>query len=393
MAACDSLGWLRWLGCSPLISRSMLATCGGIRLRDLKAGAEETRALGGADGRSCRMAEIQIEPYTPEMSEACVDLERACPQGSRYRLSFQRTTFHRRAEIFASSRILVARSGERIIATVASARKRVRAHGEEVAATFVFDARVHPEFRGRGLSRRLGATLHEEANAAGSVIAYTYCIEENAAIQAVVRPFNMLPAGGYRYLVWPVYRSLGSSSRATSADPRHVHERLLQSDVQFDFYCDPREGGSLVGHVGSFLDEEAGCSLWSNAGILGEVVESLPPELRMARRVFGIWPVNQWKWPRIPAPGEALQSWFVYDFFARTRAAAVGLMEQVNNLALRSAIDYCYLVVSGTPPWLGWLRARTLRMLSPLVRYRLLVRDARGRQLVFEQPYIDIRDL
>ncbi|MBI2930094.1 MAG: GNAT family N-acetyltransferase [Planctomycetes bacterium] len=327
---------------------------------------------------------MKIEPYTRELSDACVALERACPQGEAFRLSFRRRQFHLRAQCYDEARILVAREGERVVGTVAWAVKDLIIRGEPRRAGFYFDLRVHPDFRGRGIAKRLG----EEAVAAGQVtMRYGYCVEDNRVSRHIVALHGGAPVGGYRYLIWPIYRPRPVRGVPSEALPRDVHVAQVEANGPFDFYCDPTRGGRLTGHVLSLLGDGAGCSVWSNAELLQEVVERIPFRYRVARPLARLWPFAT---PHIPRSGELVRSWYVYDFFARDAERARDLMRHVNNLALDRMIQYCSVVAPGRPDWFEALRSDTPSWCSPVIPYVLLVTGVEGR---LERPYVDIRDL
>lgn len=70
-----------------------------------------------------RNAESEIGVYSAADNSEALELERACAQGSSYRMSFRRSTFHRRAENFGDWRIFTARSNGRLAGVVAVAIK------------------------------------------------------------------------------------------------------------------------------------------------------------------------------------------------------------------------------------------------------------------------------
>jgi GNAT superfamily N-acetyltransferase len=339
------------------------------------------------------MSDVVLEPYQPELSQACLALEQACPQGEAFRLSFRRRAFHLRAQNFSEWAILVAREGDRVLGTAAVAGKIVSWFGKRAPAAFFFDLRVHPEARRRGVARRLTREVLDWAQARGTQLHYLYCVQDNRAMRNLASLFGAEAAGGYRYLVWPAYRPLAVETPAQEATAAEVHEACVAASGPFDFYCNPLEGGALQGHVISLLGEEAGCSLWSNAGILEEVVEATPWVYGALRRLLGAWPLCARPWPHIPHPGEALRSWYVFDFFAARPAAARQLMRQVNNLALARGIDFCYLICTHAPAWLSALREEVPRWFPPLLPYCLLVKPAIRQRMAPLKIYVDIRDL
>jgi GNAT superfamily N-acetyltransferase len=339
------------------------------------------------------MSEPTVEPYTPELSEACLALERACPQGEAFRLSFRRRAFHLRAQNFREWGIFVAREGDRVLGTAAVAFKTVFFRGERRPSAFFFDLRVHPEARRRGVAQRLTRKVLDWADARGAALHYLYCVDDNRAMRNLASLFGGGVAGGYRYLVWPAYRNLPVERPPREVTAAQVHEAYVAASGPFDFYCNPLEGGDLQGHVLSLLGEAAGCSLWSNAGLLEEVVEATPWVYGALRRLLRTWPLRTRAWPHLPQSGEALRSWYVYDFFAARPAAGRQLMRQVNNLALARGIDFCYVICTSASAWLSALQEEVPRLFAPLLPYCLLVGPTTGQRIKTPRIYVDIRDL
>lgn len=338
------------------------------------------------------MSELQIESYVPGFSDECKTIEELCVQGEAFRLKFRRREFHLRAGSHDNSRILVARREGRIVGTVAWAVKDVLLSGSLRRAAFFFDLRTHPAHRKSGVAMNLIREAFVLSDAAGADVRYSYCVNDNRVARHVAGLIGGENVAEYRYLVWPVYRGRTVGTPAAEVPPAQAHRMYVEERGPFDFYCDP--GPRLQGHVLSLAaGADAGCSVWSNAGLLEEVVEGTPAVYGAARKILAAWPLNLMSWPHIPARGEALKSWYVYDFSAKTAAAARDLIRQVNNLALGRGINFCYIVINGNPPWAGTLRKDTSTFFSPVIPYCLLLWDRRGSPGRLQRAYADIRDL
>lgn len=333
---------------------------------------------------------LEIRDYVPELSDACVALERECAQGERFRLSFRRPTFHARAATYERWMLLVARDEGRLVATAAIAVRPVTLHGEARTAAFCFDLRVHPSVRRRGVAAQMTQASIERAVREGASLLYSYAVGDNAAVMRITELFEGAACGGYRYLVWPVFRRLGGP-RAREVSAMQAHEAFVRAEGPFDFYAPP--AAIPAGHVTSLAIDGAGCSVWSNEAFLQEVVERVPRVYALARSVSRAWPFSTLRLPHVPAPGEALRSWFVYDVHAADVRTARALMACVNDEALSRGIDYCYVVGAGEPRWWPPLRDAATPLFSPVIPYTLLMRDLRG---VLRRPQsfaVDARDL
>ncbi len=363
------------------LSASSSGTCGR---------AAGLSTLGPASTTLRASTVLEISDYSPALSDECVALERVCPQGERFRLSFRRPTFHARAATYERWGLVVGREGGRLVATCAYALRPAILHGETRTTAFGFDLRVHPDLRQRGIAGRMTRAVIERATPQGADLFYTQVVGDNRAMFGVCRSLRMTLAGGYRTLVWPVFRRRGARA-APETTPAQIHDAYVRAEGPFDFH--PIPGPAPAGHVVSLTTGAAGCSLWSNEALLAEVVERVPPAYRAARLALAAPPLRWLPLPRVPAPGEALRSWFVYDLHAADGHAARALLEHVNDRALASGIGYCYVVVSGEPSWWPELRAAAPPLLSPIIPYSLLMTDLRGPLRVPARMCVDARDL
>jgi GNAT superfamily N-acetyltransferase len=338
---------------------------------------------------------VSIGEYTPEQSGEALELEKQCVQGASYRMSFRRSTFHRRAENYGEWRIFTARVAGRLVGITAVAIKDVTLREVPQRASFYFDARVHPELRGRGVGRLL-ATVALEWGSARSSFAYTYTLADNAIAARHARGHGS-EAGGYRYLVYPVYRRRSPRLAAERASFEEVHAGMLAASPSFDLYANPRcrpgRGGYLHSWVVRRGGELAGCSAWSNRGIIGEVIESIPATLRIARSLTRAPLVRSRRWPHVPEPGEELRSWYLFDFFATDPLLARDLMRHVANEALDGGIDYCYLPHDPRDAWVEALRSDVPRLFTPTIGCRLLMNQMNGRAGRIDRLYVDVRDI
>lgn len=346
-----------------------------------------------------RDPECEIGVYSPADNSEALELERACAQGSSYRMSFRRQTFHRRAENFGDWRIFTARSNGRLAGVVAVAIKDAVLLGGETRAAFCFDLRVHPEFRGEGVGRRLAGAAKTWGLERAS-FSYTYVLADNGTSRRIAAGQGGSLVGGYSHLVYPVFPRRQHAPRANPASPaafEEVHAAMRDTSRPFDFYanpcCEPGRGGYVESWMLRRGRDIAGCSAWSNQGILGEVIEAVPLPLRIAPHFLRTWPLRLASWPHIPTPGEELRSWYLFDCFATEPALARDLLRHVASEALDRGIDYCYLAHDPREEWVSAVRSDVPRLFSPSLSYHLLLHRERGTQAPLPRIYVDVRDL
>lgn len=341
-------------------------------------------------------SELVISDYEPADNSAALELDRICVQGEAYRLSFRRSTFDRRARNYREWRILVARLSNQVVGTLGVALKDVTLHGTPTSAGFLFDLRVHPEYRRRGIAQRLAREALDWASARASVI-YLYVVADNRTTQRLATLFGGSNAGSYAYLVYPTYRAARVRAAARPATFDETHAAFLAHSPPLELYSNPQCRPGQGGYVGSWISRlgsaAAGCSAWSNRGILAEVVERIPVSLRLARHAINTWPLRKRAWPHLPEEGEELRSWYIFDLFGTSPEAVGGLMQCVETEARASRIDYCYVIHQPEDTWVDALRTSLPRLFSPTITYRRLARMADGSPVRLERAYVDIRDL
>lgn len=345
---------------------------------------------------------FEILRYTPEMSDACLRLERDCAQGKTFKMWFDRSAFHRRSESYDHWSIWVCREGNRILGTSAWAEKSVLVRGRPERSAFLYDLRVHPEARRRGIAKGMKTEVFREIAERGMESSYSFSLAGTFVPGALARELKGRAHPAYTYWVWPVYRKLGASSKAVIElnDPRSVHdahEKMRRSGEPWDFYCDPFLGGKMQGYTGSMSLDESSCSLWSNAGILEEVIEGVPWGMRMAAEAASLWPLNRWAWPHIPKTGEKLKSELVFDFSwdagsALPTKSARELAIALNDRAFDRGIQFLYFAI----PTFQKSAFRPLADLvpswaSPWLDYHLIYQSKEDTGEL-QRVYCDIRD-
>ena len=340
---------------------------------------------------------LEIDFYSLEDNEEALLLDRAAAQGGAFRLSFHRSTFHRRAQNFTDHLLFTGRIEGRLVALAAVGFKDVVMRGETMRAALAFDLRVHPDFQRRGIGRRIARDARDCAREMAT-IAYSWVIDDNRAAQALLNMLDAEVVGSYRYLVYPTYRRLRARHAGSEASLDETHAGMLEVEGPFDLYTDPRRGGNLQAYVGSWVVRDghdvAGCSAWDNRDILGEIVEALPLRLRMARALFEGPLLRGMELPHIPEPGEQLRSWYLFDAFATRPDLAVDLMRHVTDLARQQDIDYCHLPHIDTQTWVSAVRAEVPRIFAPELRYLMLAGWDRSEPFPqLERIYVDVRDL
>jgi GNAT superfamily N-acetyltransferase len=323
------------------------------------------------------------------MNKECLELEALCPQGKEYRLSFVRDYFHKRAENFQDWLILVAKENDMVVGVTAVALKILEFKGRRMKGGVYFDLRVHPDNRRKGIAQKLGWASKEWALENRAEYHYLYCVNDNRAMKAIGTLVKGAEVGGYDLLIWPVYKRFKEKSKVEDPTGEEVHKECVIQNGPYDLYSDPYEDGWMQGYRRSFQIEGAGCSVWSNKGILEERVENLPLKFKLMGKMMRVFPLNRMKLPHLPPKGEILRGFYVYDLYSRGPSEARELMRHVNNWALAESYDYLYIIDPPGKGTIDHLRKDVPKLFSPKMRYCLLSHTLDKLETI----YVDIRDL
>lgn len=334
---------------------------------------------------------ISIEPYTTADNDAALRLEGQCIQGSSLALRFHRPTFHARSEVYDSYQIWCAKDGNRVVGTLAAAIKSLRLHHDWITAAYLYDLRVHPNYR----SQRIGSRLYETfLNEKAQDVQCEYILiggGNQRALTVAYHKFQPQIVIPLTYLIIPVYRQFAVRGNYSSASASCIHEQYLSQNPKLEFV--PHfQAGNYLGWVDSILSVDSascGCSVWTNENLLAEEVVRLPipmQALRIAAKILN--PLI--KLPVLPAAHQNILSWFLFDFFSENDHEHAELLREVNNRALRAGKQFLYILLQNTNPLLSRLRKSGSKIFT--IPYLLL---AKGENIPDKNDmiYLDVRDL
>lgn len=235
------------------------------------------------------MARIRFSDFTDADDKAALALERRCPQGTAFRIAFQRDRFVTRTEMFSTARLICAWDADRLVGIGGGAIKDVTWEGLPTRALMLYDFRIDPDNRREGIARSLALELIEWARPLAE-IGYAYALGDNRAIREMARQWIGADAApAFSLLAHPTNRPAPKDAYISDADPLAVREFYVRTRGETTLECAP--GSALTGRqvVGSWQlgdGATAGCTAWTTRGVLEEVVIGLPSAIRAAGQVL-----------------------------------------------------------------------------------------------------------
>ncbi|MFH1941767.1 MAG: GNAT family N-acetyltransferase [bacterium] len=337
------------------------------------------------------MIDIIISPYTAADNESALRLEKQCIQGKSLVLKYKRPTFHARSEVYDEYKILCAKVEDELVGIVAWSEKPVMLHGNKIRAAYMYDLRVHPEYRKKGVSYHLTRALFEDI---GQKMDCSYTLvagENDRCLKPAQRLFGMKLTLPLTYVVMPVYKKLKEKNAYCNTSAKNVHDLYLQNNQNIDFVPEFNEK-KLLGYVTSIEAKNgncSGCSVWTNENLLAEQVVMVP-SIHQIQRVISA-PLRPFlNLPYIPKPTDTIRSWFLFDFFAEDEKGVQGLLANMNNIAFEHGRTFLYILLQSNSRLLSAIQ-RTGHKIFTFPYYFL----AKGSMIPTntEEIYIDIRDL
>ena len=145
-------------------------------------------------GKSPVASDVVIRDAEKEDNHALIELDRQCVMGGEIQLVLDRSPdFFARSRAFDSYRMCVAEQEGTIIGVGAVAFKSLRVDGVQDRWAYLYDLRVRPPHRRRGVARLIGDALREQIRTAGITASYSWVMEGNTPSESFVEGRGSTP--------------------------------------------------------------------------------------------------------------------------------------------------------------------------------------------------------
>ncbi|MGI5853487.1 MAG: GNAT family N-acetyltransferase [Bacillota bacterium] len=342
-----------------------------------------------------------IRPATPADNQALCRMELLAPQGSDIRITENRRDFFFKSSMFPDSELLVIEDEKTgsLISVMAFAPMDMTVGGERIRAAYMFDWRSNPEAQ-RGIDRtmmRLWLTLQEHARAKGARFIFGHVKSDNERAISIYDRIGTRIEGTRRFFTLPVFRKMLADPDVqvetkidTVKDYREMEQAFADHDM-WPIYDNPAERQKFFDKYlcAKISKGCTSCKIWDVSQEYDRVVMGVPliyRLLRPIRNVFGtVIPL-----PKIPATGDSIKTWSVFDLVVPEGESPLPLLRTANNLALKAGADYLIVSVD---------LAQNSRFLEvgrgslATLDFHLFICDLEGKQPVISPTYYDIRYL
>jgi ribosomal protein S18 acetylase RimI-like enzyme len=169
-----------------------------------------------------------------------LDLEKMCPQGTSLVLQFDRSPdFFLRSRVYDNYKVYVAEEEGKIAGMVGATLKEFNMNEEAVKGVYIYDLRVHPAFRGRGIGSKLVQQVMADENEAD--LAYGIIMEENYPSIALFKRLGFQNIHGIIFLNVPLYKRQEQTAikvrKMTADDAPSVVDLINDHYRNHDFFA------------------------------------------------------------------------------------------------------------------------------------------------------------
>jgi GNAT superfamily N-acetyltransferase len=292
---------------------------------------------------------VSIRAANDDDNAELLDLEKMCPQGKGLVLQFDRSPdFFSRSRVYENYTVYVAEEQGKIVGTVGAALKEFNMSGEIAKGVYIYDLRVRPTFRGRGIGSKLVQHAIGEKNEAD--LAYGIIMEENYPSVALFKRLGFQRIHDLALLNVPLYKRQGQINgkirEMTVDDVSHVVDLINDNYCNHDFFTPLSIDAFLnrtkqlpdygLQNIQVVEDENrivACAGLWDYSRILRISVLRVTARLRMLTYIlrFANLFTNTMK---LPSVGEPFRLMYVRDFaFTGETDPVSELIEHCLNLS------------------------------------------------------------
>jgi GNAT superfamily N-acetyltransferase len=328
-------------------------------------------------------------------------IDSLCTQGKGVVFHYQRKNFFARSGVYKRWSSFIAKEGEITVGTASACIKEVRIAGSFYPVGYVYDLRVHPAWRKRGISYRLLEAVETYLRHEGARYAYTYVLDVNIIARRVSQVLGMHPAGVYTTLIFPCFETKNAHVTLTTNKEQKKYLRQIEDRQKYynltekislsAHYGHPRNNSPFRGIFRPVQGKDASVSVWDSSVLSTKVVDKIPVALRILDMTGG-WLRRKLKLPRLPGKHKPLRVWHLFDIWSDGDDPDIlqYLVKGVQNLACKEGIHMLFMYIDPKDSLHAILRPLAGITMKGLVLMRTPQPGEKPPGL--KRIYLDVRD-
>lgn len=270
--------------------------------------------------------ECQIIPYHPDYEASLLDLERASPQGKHIRLEMLRDHFLARSEVFDEFGVFLALSENRDLLGVIAGSAVILEWNEKCERVgFVYDLRVAPPFRRKGIAKSLGRHLVREYFKSQGIKRHvtTIKVSNEAAAKALQSALDITHYYPFSYLTIPTGMRVRKVTHPVSESRFRITGFEVPEPVALGWvYRHPKGNPALFRTDLAYRVRAISIAPWLNFGM----------------RTLELFKATNWKLPRL---GEEVRFATAFDLHPEDFHLLNDLFEYLQQLGIQYLVVCC----------------------------------------------------
>jgi len=352
----------------------------------------------------CALVSIRVADDSDNVE--LLGLEKMCPQGTSLVLQFDRSPdFFLRSRVYDNYKVYVAEDEGKIVGTVGATLKEFNMNEEIVEGVYIYDLRVHPTFRGRGIGSKLVQQIMAEEDEAD--LAYGIIMGENYPSIALFKRLGFQNVQDLMFLSVPLYKRREQTTskvrKMTTDDAQSVVDLINNHYRNHDFFAplsidnflnktrrlaDYGFQGTQVVEVENRIVACAG--LWDYSRIFRTSVLRVTARLKMLTYILRFANLFT-STMKLPSVGEPFRLMYLTDFaFTRETEAIRELIEHCLSLSYGCGCNFLMFPLDPLNPAIPLIaKYRPIRG-----SYCIYARSLKEKALSTQRMvYVDAKDL
>lgn len=312
---------------------------------------------------------MMIREAKYEDGRALQSIQSRCIAGNTLRIvTVNGPDFFARTSAYEDCKVFVIYEEDQIIGSVACAVLNTVIDGKSEKTGYIFQAFVAPEFRGRGIIRRLYEHCEQFLKSQGIRMAYGLILQDNLANRRAAKK------AGYEAYEGPRIEYLFTYKKVPVDNPKKKVRTMTMADI--DSVCDLFNGMWMdhdlyepttkkrllsdmeripgFGRENTLVVEENGkivacASYWDWSEITKIMVKSWNTRIKITAIALDVARTFR-DLPQLTRPGNILKQWCLINFAFSSMEDFEMLLKHLNNLAVDSGIDQLCFVASKEHP-------------------------------------------
>lgn len=342
---------------------------------------------------------MKIRPAGLEDNSGLVRVDSLCTQGRGLVYHYRRHDFFLRPRLYDKWAVYAAEKGGEVVGSISVCVKRVFYGKTLVDMGYIFDLRVHPDYRRTGLATSLTREAGDYLLREGAQYVYVYILGSNLAARAMARKMGMFPSASFRVFFLAALGEDGNSLHLTgeeelpgpldTIDARFRNYDLSEPATFLRNHLPSRPGSAFRGVLMLPGKANALCCLWDSSVLSAKVVERVPPALRAAALLPA--PLRRkLRLPEVPVKGETLKARHIFNMVWQEEKEAADLIAAARAQAGREGGQIVMCHLDARDPLCGVIKKQAFYSISGSIFLRTPVEGEKPPPVSL--AYLDVRD-